>query len=58
MQVLAFSTHSTPQWRWRIINHDGEMIEESRLAFPTIAAAISEGGNRMRELTPPAAGAT
>jgi hypothetical protein len=51
MQVMAFSTHSNPQWRWRIVNFDGEMVEESRQAFPTISVAIAEGANRMRELS-------
>ena len=59
MKVRAFSTHANPQWRWRIIGHDGETIEESSQAFSTIAAAMAAGNDRIRALRvmPPAAGA-
>jgi hypothetical protein len=43
MQVVAFSTPTRPDWRWRIVNYAGEMIEESHEAFPTIAAAVAAG---------------
>src|SRR3989442_1222645 len=29
MQVVAFSNPSQPDWRWRIVNYAGEMVEES-----------------------------
>ena len=47
MQVLAFSTPQDPQWRWRIINYAGELLEESRETFPTIARAIAAGSKRL-----------
>ena len=28
MQVTAFSTPTSPEWRWRICNYAGEMVEE------------------------------
>jgi hypothetical protein len=43
MQVMAFNTPARPEWRWRISNYAGEMIDESRDRFPTIAAAVEEG---------------
>jgi hypothetical protein len=50
MQVTAFSTPAAPEWRWRIVNYAGEVIEESYAFFPTIAAAIAQGSERMAEL--------
>ena len=37
MQVIAFSTPTCPDWRWRIVNYAGEVIEESQSTFRTIA---------------------
>jgi len=50
MQVMAFSTPARPDWRWRIVSNDGELIEESRQTFTSIAAAVSDGTDRVREL--------
>jgi len=50
MQVTAFSTPDRPDWRWRIVNYAGEVIEESRNTFLTIAAAVAEGTRRLTEL--------
>ena len=50
MQVMAFSSPSDPAWRWRIVNNAGELVEESRHAFTSIAAAVNEGQARVREL--------
>jgi hypothetical protein len=50
MQVVAFSTPLRPDWRWRIVNYAGEMVEESRETFPSIATAVTEGTRRMQEL--------
>jgi hypothetical protein len=50
MQVMAFSTPSRPDWRWRIVNYAGEMVEESYTTFPSIAIAVTEGTRRMDEL--------
>lgn len=50
MQVTAFSTPARPDWRWRIVNYAGEMVEESRETFPTIAAAVARGTRRLIEM--------
>jgi hypothetical protein len=50
MQVTAFSTPASPAWRWRICNYTGEMLEESRDTFPTIAAAVADGAVRLARL--------
>lgn len=50
MQVAAFSSPNQPDWRWRIVDYAGAVIEESRLSFRTIALAIEEGRRRLREL--------
>ena len=51
MQVAAVST---PQdgagWRWRIVNYAGEVVEESRETFPTIASAVEHGSKRLRQM--------
>jgi len=51
MQVMAFSTPIHPDWRWRIVNSEGQTIEESSEMFPTIAAAVSEGERRLKEIS-------
>ena len=51
MQVLAFSTPSRPDWRWRIVNYDGHMVEESYGTFPSIATAVTDGSRRLTELS-------
>jgi FPC/CPF motif-containing protein YcgG len=50
MQVAAFSTPSEPDWRWRIVNYAGEVIEESRDRFPSIASAVAVGTKRLRQM--------
>jgi hypothetical protein len=50
MQVLAFSTTPSGGWRWRIVNYGGEMLEESRGEYPTIAAAVVQGRERLTEM--------
>lgn len=53
MDVIAFSTPESPDWRWRIVNYAGEMIEESSRVFPSIGAAVAEGARRLAELNVP-----
>jgi hypothetical protein len=50
MQVTAFSTPARPDWRWRIVNYAGEIVEESRDTFATIAAAVARGTERMKAM--------
>jgi len=50
MQVVAFSTPSRPEWRWRIVSYSGEMVEESYEKFPSIETAVADGTRRMNEL--------
>jgi hypothetical protein len=47
MHVVALSSPLRPEWRWRIINYEGEMVAESRQTFPTIAAAVAHGTQRL-----------
>ena len=48
VNVLAFSTARASDWRWRIVNLKGETLEESSARFPTIAAAIAAGTERLQ----------
>jgi hypothetical protein len=50
MQVMAFSSPSRPEWRWRIVTNDGEIVEESRQEYPSIGEATVQGKDRLREL--------
>ena len=50
MQVTAFSTPASPEWRWRICGYAGEMVEESYTSFPTIAAAVAQGTVRLTQM--------
>ena len=50
MYVTAFSTPAEPDWRWRIVNYAGEVIEESHERFPTISAAVARGTERLVKL--------
>ena len=47
MQVTAFSTPKKPDWRWRIVNYAGDVVEESHTTFPTISAAVAKGTERL-----------
>ncbi len=53
MQVVALSTPTCPDWRWRIVNNAGEVVEESKATFPTIAAAVAEGRRRLARIDAP-----
>jgi hypothetical protein len=45
--VVAFSTPLRPDWRWRIVNYAGEVVEESKQTFPTIGTAVKAGAKRL-----------
>jgi hypothetical protein len=47
MNVTAISTPTQPLWRWRITDYAGEVIEESRDRFATLAAAVAAGTKRL-----------
>jgi hypothetical protein len=51
MQVVAFNTPSRPDWRWRIVDYSGQMVEESYQTFPSISNAVTDGTRRANELT-------
>jgi hypothetical protein len=50
MQVIAFATATRPEWRWRIVDYAGDTVEESSAVFPTIAAAVGAGTDRLQRL--------
>jgi hypothetical protein len=50
MTVIAFSTATAPDWRWRIVNYAGETIAESPETFGTIAAAVTAGTSHLSSL--------
>jgi hypothetical protein len=50
MHVYAVSTPSRSGWRWRIMNYAGEVIEESKVSYSSVAAAVAEGGRRLTAL--------
>ena len=50
MQVSAVLTPGQPDWRWRIINNAGEIVEESHEGFPSMAMAIAKGTGRLEAM--------
>jgi hypothetical protein len=50
MNVVAISDPKHPDWRWRIVNYAGEVVEEGRRSFPTIASAVAEGRTRLETM--------
>jgi hypothetical protein len=50
VDVIAFSTPLRPDWRWRIVDYAGEIVEESRASFPTIGSAVAEGTKRLDDM--------
>ena len=50
MQVVAISSPRNPEWRWRILNYGGEIVEESQAGFPNIAAAVAAGKERLMSM--------
>jgi hypothetical protein len=49
MNVVAISKPGRPEWRWRIVDYHGETVEESYTSLPTIAEAVAEGYERLRQ---------
>jgi hypothetical protein len=47
MQVTAISTPRFPEWRWRISDYSGVVVEESEVGFRSIAAAVAAGTERL-----------
>jgi hypothetical protein len=50
MNVLAFCTAHVSEWRWRIVDLQGEILEESSARFPDIAAALAAGTVQLQRL--------
>jgi hypothetical protein len=50
MHVTAFSSPGDPEWRWRITDSAGEVIEESGNGFASISAAVAVGKQRLKSL--------
>lgn len=51
VQVAAVMTpQDQSRWRWRIVNYAGELVEESRETFATIASAVEQGSKRLKQL--------
>jgi len=51
VQVAAISTpQDNFRWRWRIVNYAGEVVEESRETFTTIASAVEHGSKRLSQM--------
>jgi len=51
MTAVAFSVPGESGWRWRIVNDNGETIQESHTVFATLALALEEGRERLRHHT-------
>jgi hypothetical protein len=49
VNVVAFSTPSRPDWRWRIVDYNSQTLEESSSSYPSIAEAVAAGTARMHQ---------
>ena len=49
MTVVAFSTSSRPEWRWRLVDYNSQTLEESSSSFPSIADAVAAGTARVQQ---------
>ena len=49
MEVVAVSGADNA-WRWRIVDPNGNTVEESDTTFPDITIAVSRGKRRLEEL--------
>ena len=49
MTAVAFSVPGKSGWRWRIVNDSGETLQESHSVFSTLALALDEGRERLRD---------
>jgi hypothetical protein len=49
--VGAVLTPGQPDWRWRIVNNAGEIVEESHEGFPSMAVAIAHGTKRLNAMS-------
>jgi hypothetical protein len=47
VQVTAIYNPRHPLWRWRLTDYAGSVMEESRVDFPSISAAVAAGTKRM-----------
>lgn len=50
MQVVAVRTPASPDWRWRIVDYSGGILEESRETFPSIAVAVAHGAKMLAQM--------
>jgi len=48
MNVFAFSTSLTADWRWRIVDLQGDTLEESSSRFRTMAEALAAGAEQLQ----------
>jgi hypothetical protein len=48
VNVVAFATPRAPDWRWRIVDTSGAILEESSATFETIAQAMAAGRERLQ----------
>ena len=51
MNVLAFAGAAPKAWRWRIVDYNRQVVEESSATFSTIAEAVAAGTERLEEHT-------
>ena len=50
MTVVAVSIPSQVGWRWRIVDYNGETIQESDAVFSTMGRGLAEGRERLGHL--------
>jgi hypothetical protein len=49
MTVVAFAVPGQPGWRWRIVDYNGQMVDESDAVFETMQLALVAGGEHLEQ---------
>lgn len=48
--VIAFAVPGRTGWRWRVVNGQGQEVEESEGSYGTIGLALQDGRQRLSQL--------
>ena len=48
--IVAVSVGTDPRWSWRIVTRHGELLRESTDTFASLAEALENGRDHLREI--------
>jgi len=47
--IVAVSGGTDSRWRWRIINRDGHLLQQSAQTFPSLVDALMDGRRQLAD---------